>query len=169
MKAPASRTKKGGYVDSRRLPKGPNGRSLCRWCSTEVPNGRRTFCSHTCVHEWRLRTDGGYLREQVFDRDKGICANCGTDTEAVRKELRKLDYRARRELLSGWGMTERARRSFWEADHILPVALGGGQCDLSNMRTLCLKCHREATAQLRLRLRGAAAQANATYFSEPAL
>src|SRR5581483_7715613 len=27
--------------------------------------------------------------------------------------------------------------------HILPVASGGGECDLSNMRTLCLKCHRE--------------------------
>jgi hypothetical protein len=33
------------------------------------------------------------------------------------------------------------------------VAEGGGQCDLDNIRTLCLLCHREATAQLRLRLR----------------
>jgi hypothetical protein len=24
----------------------------------------------------------------------------------------------------------------------VPVAEGGGECDLSNMRTLCLKCHR---------------------------
>ncbi|WP_260473131.1 HNH endonuclease signature motif containing protein [Edaphobacter aggregans] len=46
-----------------------------------------------------------------------------------------------------------SRRSLWDADHILPVAEGGGQCDLDNIRTLCLLCHREATAQLRLRLR----------------
>lgn len=149
VNASTSRTRKGGSVDSRQLPKGPNGRSLCRWCSGEVPVGRRTFCSQGCVHEWRLRTDSGYLREQVFERDKGVCANCGTDTEAMRKELRKLDYRARRNSLTAWGMTERTRRSFWEADHILPVALGGGQCDLSNMRTLCLKCHRQVTALLR--------------------
>jgi 5-methylcytosine-specific restriction protein A len=36
----------------------------------------------------------------------------------------------------------------WEADHIIPVIEGGGECDLSNLRTLCLKCHREQTAAL---------------------
>jgi 5-methylcytosine-specific restriction enzyme A len=30
---------------------------------------------------------------------------------------------------------------------------GGGECDLSNMRTLCLPCHRAATAALRERLK----------------
>jgi hypothetical protein len=44
------------------------------------------------------------------------------------------------------------RRSLWDADHIRPVAEGGGQCDLDNLRTLCLLCHREATSRLRLRL-----------------
>jgi hypothetical protein len=34
----------------------------------------------------------------------------------------------------------------------VPVAEGGGECDLSNMRTLCLRCHRAATAALRTRL-----------------
>jgi 5-methylcytosine-specific restriction endonuclease McrA len=36
----------------------------------------------------------------------------------------------------------------WDADHIVPVAEGGGECDLANMRTLCLKCHRAATLAL---------------------
>jgi hypothetical protein len=31
------------------------------------------------------------------------------------------------------------------------VVEGGGECDLQNIRTLCLKCHRVATAQLRAR------------------
>jgi hypothetical protein len=30
---------------------------------------------------------------------------------------------------------------------------GGGQCDLDNIRTLCLLCHRSATLELRERLR----------------
>ncbi|MDE1160317.1 MAG: HNH endonuclease signature motif containing protein [Acidobacteriaceae bacterium] len=52
-----------------------------------------------------------------------------------------------------WGLRSiTARRSLWDADHILPVAEGGGECDLENLRTLCLPCHREATAELRLRL-----------------
>jgi hypothetical protein len=31
----------------------------------------------------------------------------------------------------------------------VPVVEGGGECDLTNIRTLCLNCHRKATAALR--------------------
>jgi 5-methylcytosine-specific restriction endonuclease McrA len=123
-------------------------RGSCRWCGSPVPKGRFTFCGQTCVHEWKLRTDPGYLRAQVFARDKGVCALCGLDTEALRKEKRKLDWGARRRFEKEWG----PRGSLWDADHIVPVVLGGGECDLSNMRTLCLKCHRQATAELRVKL-----------------
>ena len=134
------RAKPGGWV--KRL------RGACRWCGAQVPAGRFTFCGPPCVHQWKLRTDPGYLREQVFARDRGVCALCGLDTEALRKGKRKLDYRARRQFEDDWGL----RRHLWDADHIVPVAEGGGECDLSNMRTLCLKCHREATSALRRRL-----------------
>lgn len=36
----------------------------------------------------------------------------------------------------------------WQADHINPVSLGGGECDLTNFRTLCTPCHEVETAQL---------------------
>jgi 5-methylcytosine-specific restriction endonuclease McrA len=67
--------------------------------------------------------------------------------------MRKLDFAARRRFLKDWNLKERSRKSMWDADHILPVAEGGGQCDLSNMRTLCLRCHRMVTSALRLRLK----------------
>jgi len=105
------------------------------------------------VHEWKLRTNPGYLREHVFARDKGVCAHCGVNTIALRRDMRKLDFAARRRFLKDWKLREGSRKSLWDADHIVPVAEGGGQCDLSNMRTLCLKCHAEATAALRSRLR----------------
>ena len=146
-----SRTARGGRVDRRSLPKGPHGRNLCRWCRQETPKGRFTFCSDLCVHEWKLRTDPGYLREQVFRRDRGVCAVCRLDTETLLRHMRKLDYAARRRFEKEWGLTGRSRRSLWDADHILPVCEGGGQCDLSNIRTLCLKCHGLATAALRQR------------------
>ena len=135
------RTQPGGWVARRRQP--------CRWCRGEVPKGRFTFCSGACVHEWKLRTDPGYLRAQVFLRDRGVCAQCGLHTEALRRDKRKLDYTARRQFEKEWGR----RRHLWDADHIVPVAEGGGECDLDNMRTLCLKCHREATLALAKRLR----------------
>lgn len=134
------RAKPGGWVERKR--------GLCRWCGDAVPRGRFTFCSPACVHEWKLRTDPGYLREQVFLRDRGVCAQCGLDTEALRKDKRKLDYTARRRFEKEWGR----RRYLWDADHILPVVEGGGECDLSNMRTLCLPCHLAVTAALRQRI-----------------
>lgn len=44
------------------------------------------------------------------------------------------------------------RSSGWDADHIVPVAEGGGECDLDNYRTLCHPCHKLVTAELAARL-----------------
>jgi 5-methylcytosine-specific restriction endonuclease McrA len=148
-----ARTRPGGWIAPAALERNAEGFPVCRWCGTEVPKPRRTFCSDACVHQWKLRTDPGYLREKVFERDGGVCAQCGVDTVAIRRDMRKLDYAARKKFLKQWGLREGSRKSLWDADHVLPVAEGGGQCDLSNMRTLCLKCHRHATAALRARMK----------------
>lgn len=94
----------------------PNGN--CRWCEGPVQPPRRTFCGPPCIHEWKLRSNAGYLRRCVFERDRGKCAQCGR-TDAT-----------------------------WEADHILSVVEGGGSCDLSNLQTLCRTCHVAKTADL---------------------
>lgn len=144
---------RGGWVDRKSIPRGPNGRGLCRWCSLEVPPRRFTFCSDYCVHEWKLRSQPAYLREQVFLRDKGVCTECGIDTVAEARRLRYSRGAARSALLKRWGLKARTRKSLWDADHIVPVTEGGGECDLQNIRTLCLICHRAATLALRARLR----------------
>lgn len=149
------RTMPGGNVLRTELPQGENGRALCRWCALEVPRGRFTFCSAWCVHEWKLRSNPGYLREQVLRRDKGICAVCRIDTLSAFRSLRRARGAGRAAMLARWGLKRFTRRSLWDADHILSVAEGGGECDLSNIRTLCLPCHRSATAALRARLRAA--------------
>lgn len=160
--------------------RGPNGRRLCRWCGVEVPKGRRTFCSDECVHEWRLRSDTRYLRDKTFERDQGVCAVCGLDTVAAQRTLSELRRQAHREvpydssiyksgperraamearlseLLVEAGMRPEIppdyRNTLWDADHIVPVVEGGGECDLSNIRTLCWWCHKDVTAELRRRL-----------------
>ena len=38
-------------------------------------------------------------------------------------------------------------RELWQADHIIPVAEGGGLCGLENMRTLCTFCHATASGE----------------------
>ncbi len=144
-----------GRARASELERGPQGRPLCRWCRLEIlAPRRRSFCSDYCVHQWRLRSDPGYVRDQVFARDRGICALCATDTVAAYAALKRSRGAVRAEALAMWGLKDvSARRTLWDADHIRPVAEGGGQCDLENLRTLCLPCHREVTADLRRRLR----------------
>ncbi len=150
-----ARTMAGGRVPRNSGPRGANGRGLCRWCNLEVPPRRFTFCSAYCVHEWRLRTQPRYLREQVFARDKGMCSSCGVDTSVALRRLRRSRGSRRVEQMAHWGLKTKLRKSLWDADHILPVSEGGGECDLRNIRTLCLRCHRAATAALRERVRRA--------------
>ncbi len=143
----------GGHAVRAELPKGPSGRTLCRWCGLEAQGRRHTFCSDWCVHEWRLRTDPSYLREQVFARDRGRCALCHIDSVEAFHRLKRARGSNRKTMLSYWGLKSVNRRSLWDADHILPVCEGGGECDLENIRTLCLACHKDETYRLRLRLR----------------
>src|ERR1700722_13073046 len=151
-----TRTLSGGRTTRQALPVGPNNLPLCRWCDLEIlAKRRRTFCSDFCVHQWKLRTDPGYLRDQVFARDRGICKACGTDAKAAFADLKRARGTHRIKLLERWGLKRVSRKSLWDADHILPVAEGGGECDLDNLRTLCLRCHRKVTAQLRERIRRA--------------
>ena len=87
-------------------------------------------------------------------RDKGVCALCGKNTYALGDELRKTPHsdkekcRELLEQLGGKNKSQRGPHNWWDADHILPVSEGGGECDLSNYRTLCLPCHKQETREL---------------------
>ena len=147
-----TRTLPGGRTTRQALQLGPNNLPLCRWCDLEIlAKRRRTFCSDYCVHQWRLRTDPGYLRDQVLKRDRGVCKSCRVDTIVAAGILKRSRGPTRQRLLNYWDLESYTGRSLWEADHIVPVVEGGGECDLSNLRTLCLRCHRMATLGLRLR------------------
>jgi len=144
-----------GRIDPAALPRGPEGRGLCRRCGQEVPPRRRTFCGDSCVEQWRLKTDPSFLRNRVGKRDKGRCARCELRCKDLEKGLRLL-----REVLGRRGQSSvyrevrkalkiQSRHTLWDADHIRPVVDGGGECGLENMQTLCLWCHREKTALMR--------------------
>jgi 5-methylcytosine-specific restriction endonuclease McrA len=125
-----------------------SGAPICRRCRGPVAAPRRTFCSDVCVHEWKVRSDPGYVRDLVWKRDGGICRLCGVNLRsAERKWSRSRPHQLDRPGRRRW----RAERPRWEADHILPVADGGGECGLDNYRLLCRTCHVNVTQEWRRR------------------
>lgn len=148
------RNPKAGWVRRQDLPKGSNGNALCRKCSKETPTRRHTFCSATCVHEWKLRSSAQYVRQCLKKRDKGVCGKCGLDTYALTRGLRQPlkgetadEWRDRVARTRIQHNIPEHRLTLWDADHVIPVAEGGGQCGLENYVTLCYWCHQSKTKE----------------------
>ena len=117
--------------------RGTNGRGACLQCEGDITDKQRsTFCSKDCSEAFYIKSRPDHARLRVFERDKGICAKCGKD------------------VFEGTGRKPRSRGTgdLWQADHIVPVVEGGGECTLDNLRTLCTACHNVETAALRKRL-----------------
>lgn len=133
-----------------------HGNPLCRWCKQVVKPPKLTFCSKNCVHEWKLRSSTTYLRKCIVRRDKGICADCGVNclpiTRGFKRPMRgetRAEWKRRVATLRKRYGIPKHRTTFYDVDHILPVAEGGGAMisDLmSNCRLLCIPCHRKVTS-----------------------
>lgn len=109
---------------------------------------------------------GFHVRFYVYRRDKGLCAKCGADAALAERVLiyagmyaggwrtvADADADAAAGVIrEAWGRFGTDTASFWEADHTVPVAEGGGGCGLDGYRTLCRPCHLEETRLLRARL-----------------
>lgn len=145
-------------------PMGPKGRRLCRCgCGVEVPKRRRKFASKECSDSWACRFRPNWARWLVQQRDHGVCAVCGIDTNALRDALTDLWEAGTRSVVGKYGTWGESRAfsdfvsrngfrgwrdAIWHMDHIVPVVEGGGACGLENLRTLCLRCHKKDTRAL---------------------
>ena len=119
-------------------------RGICALCGCDANveytrwRDRRREVAHladrlVAQSRWDLVWDG---REMVF-RDTKY-----PDAPAVRR------FRARLFAKYAPGRWTSGRSTGWDADHIVPVVEGGGQCGLDNYRTLCHPCHKDETAKL---------------------
>ena len=124
----------------------PAGRPLCRRCLGECTGKRRTFCSAACVEWWRIRRSPAYLRRLVRLRDKGICRSCYVNTYEIRREANRFVGAARAAYLRAVGFPAN-RSTYWDMDHVLPIAEGGDPFSLDNLQSLCVRCHKRKTAE----------------------
>lgn len=128
-------------VYASKTPLGANGERLCRNCHGPMPTDKRKHnCSQKCVREWAIKTSPSIMRQAVFDRDHGVCSLCEANTVKDR-QISKL-----------WTHIARGTGHLWQADHIVPVIEGGGECGIDGYRTLCIPCHKAVTKELHARL-----------------
>lgn len=87
----------------------------CTWCRAKITvTARRHYCSAACAAEWAVRASPIAARAAALRAYPHRCALCGAEAD-------KADL---------------------DADHIVPVRLGGGCCGVGNLRLLCRPCHR---------------------------
>lgn len=142
----------GKLIDAKLLPTNETGYTACRWCKGDVIPPKRTMCSEKCRHEISIRINSSYMRRCVYQRDNGICAICDIDTKHIAKTALSLDYDDRIQYLAEHKISPKRKvhkrklgGGLWDADHIITVKDGGGECGLDNLRTLCIKCHKLIT------------------------
>jgi len=90
------------------------------------------------------------MRDDVFRRDHGVCAECGIDCVDLKHRMNML----KRANFEGWKEAKRLlvkygfdmAGNYWEADHIVPLAEGGAN-ELKNIQLLCRGCHKAKTAE----------------------
>ncbi len=130
---------------------GPQGRKLCAWCETELGVRRRVWCRDACAEAyWDSATWRG-LRSAVARRDRGICRMCRADCRKLRRDYAALPATKRAAFAKRYDIPKRRlRKTWWDADHIVPIA-EGGKNELANLRTLCIRCHKAETKALALR------------------
>ena len=103
-----------GTTNKERFPrrKDAKGRLLCRMCGG-LTIGRQTFCGPRCLRDFFMLTDWERVRQVVYVRDGGICMKCGKKVSKHR----------------------------FHVDHIIPLAAGGAEWDLSNLEVSCPECN----------------------------
>lgn len=117
----------------------------------------RGVCALCCLDTERLRrlyvSERQRITEYLWRLGRTLVDPARVTRAAWRHDLFNWPARVGGVLIDGrrWLIND-ASRTLWEADHIVPVAEGGGACGLDNYRTLCIWCHPKETGKLRKRL-----------------
>ncbi|XP_052180082.1 uncharacterized protein LOC127793271 isoform X4 [Diospyros lotus] len=97
------------------------------------------FCKLSCYEEYRLRTSKRFLRQELFEIERGICTKCKLDCHQLVEHIRPLSYEKRQKYIEKVAPKLAGRKKLleklvhdptegnaWHADHIVPVYQGGG-------------------------------------------
>lgn len=124
------------------------------------PKGRRKdfrCCCPDCTSEfWRHYISYGWqdFRKKALRRDNYACIKCGDNRETVYREvwqntilnLEEIQTNPHAKPQEGKKKVKKPYPNLY-VDHIIPIALGGGEWDLNNLQTLCKKHNDKKTKE----------------------
>jgi hypothetical protein len=164
-------------VDAVLRKPGKGRRGWCRWCGEAIYRvdkaGRVVQDMRRMWHEGRevhpdaepeprcvqeYNAQAFTFRDQVKQRDGGVCADCGRDCEAELAAWRASnpsrtwdDHEAGEWFDQDWAVREQLHTAWlarepdgWQADHVVALE-DGGEHSLANAQTLCKGCHVQKT------------------------
>ncbi|XP_062516271.1 DNA annealing helicase and endonuclease ZRANB3-like isoform X2 [Corticium candelabrum] len=167
-----------------------DGQRICASCTIpfqprvlpncpELPYGGR-FCCRECYMVYLIKTSRQVGRDVVAEQERGVCALCNVDTGELLSKLKVLTNKDdRMKLLKETGhfaeLSEKVLSDIvqmpkagklWHADHIYPVACGGGACTRENLRALCVPCHQNETKNVKVQARSRGCQDIRSFLSK---
>ena len=132
----------------------PRQDGKCQWCGKHVEDGAfnvhlRARWHEECLHDFKIIVWKDYARAQVWQRDRGICVECGKDASA------HLGFRPGREECADGPCTSLIPIPGWHVEHTVPLWKVANMPPLQrldyfrlgNLRTMCVECHERKTAQ----------------------
>lgn len=101
------------YVKRQKLP---DGRWPCQHCGQPCLGRRTSYCQDSCAEEYSIRNFPAYARGRVFERDRGICALCGLDTEKLAASWHKREFEIQTRMGNGPGHRRYKHLPRWADD-----------------------------------------------------
>ena len=108
---------------------------ICLNCGKIIEGKRRKkYCSENCSHEWFRKHYWVGMRDHIHNIQKNTCQTCGATPPREENGMLK------------W-TNDHSRFDYFDyvVDHIVPIALGGGEFDEDNLQVLCGICNKEKT------------------------
>lgn len=134
-------------------------RGVCRVCGRDVERAMERFAM---TQEWHLCRRWNPINRRMAPMSQKppwserVAAWRKTWPSHLERAIAAGKKRRERMAAEGWPV--HLTTSWWQADHIVAVAEGGGQpTTLDAYRTLCHRCHVEETKALRKRLKASKA------------
>jgi 5-methylcytosine-specific restriction endonuclease McrA len=101
--------------ESAKRIKNADGVTVCSCGCGQIPKPpRQTWFSKACVDQWRSKNDPAFIRQQLKERDKGICAACGCDAQVEYQKYLASHKEASR--LLRWFEDRRERENWLKRD-----------------------------------------------------